>query len=80
MIEHLVAVGKDPYNVDLNADTVEYLLMNGRAVVIFDGLDELTDIALRQRVTPIGEYCCDCGLTLLIKVCRQLDRLVRWAT
>ncbi|WP_377475746.1 NACHT domain-containing protein [Plantactinospora endophytica] len=51
--EHLVAVCKAPYNVDLTADTVEYLVMNNRAVVIFDGLDELTDIGLRRRVTDL---------------------------
>src|SRR5207249_8752886 len=53
MAEHLVAVGKDPYNVGLTADTLEYLLMNGQAVVILDGLDELTDIGLRRRVTDL---------------------------
>jgi hypothetical protein len=30
---------------------VEFLLLSGRAMVIFDGLDELLDTALRQRIT-----------------------------
>jgi hypothetical protein len=29
---------------------IDYLLLNGRALVIFDGLDELLDTALRRRV------------------------------
>ncbi|SBT65673.1 NACHT domain-containing protein [Micromonospora sediminicola] len=53
LVEHLVSVAKDPYNVSLTTDTVEYLLMNGRAVVILDGLDELTDISLRSRVADL---------------------------
>jgi NACHT domain len=55
LVDHLVAVGRDPYNVDLDPDTVEYLLLNGRAVVILDGIDELTDVALRQRVVRLTE-------------------------
>ncbi len=31
-------------------DAVEYLLLNGRAVVIFDGLDELTNTSDRQEI------------------------------
>jgi hypothetical protein len=53
LVEHLVTVAKNPYNVSLTTDTVEYLLMNGRAVVILDGLDELTDVSLRARVTDL---------------------------
>jgi hypothetical protein len=55
LVDHLVAVGHDPYNVDLDEDAVEYLLLNGRAVVILDGLDELTEVALRQRVVQLAE-------------------------
>ncbi|MGK7941868.1 MAG: NACHT domain-containing NTPase [Crocosphaera sp.] len=32
------------------SDAVEYLLLNGRAVVIFDGLDELTNTSDRQKI------------------------------
>ena len=31
------------------SDAVEYLLLSGRAVVIFDGLDELTNTSDRQK-------------------------------
>ncbi|MBM2620207.1 NACHT domain-containing protein [Actinoplanes sp. LDG1-06] len=53
LAEHLVTVSRDPYNVTLTPDAVDYLLMNGRAVVILDGLDELSDVALRRRVADL---------------------------
>ena len=53
LAEYLVAAAKDPYNVGLTAEAVDYLLMNGRAVVILDGVDELTDVALRSRVADL---------------------------
>lgn len=51
LLEHLAVLARAPYNVAISADAVEYLLLNGRAIVILDGLDELTDVALRRRVT-----------------------------
>lgn len=53
--EYLADVARDPYNVDLAPDTVEYLLLNGQAVVLLDGLDELTDVSLRRRLTQLVE-------------------------
>ena len=53
LADHLVVAAREPHNVVLSADTVDYLLGNGRAVVILDGLDELTDIALRRRVAEL---------------------------
>ncbi|GAA4862312.1 NACHT domain-containing protein [Actinomycetospora straminea] len=38
------------YNVGTDVESVEYLLLNGRLTVVFDGLDELVDVALRVRV------------------------------
>ncbi len=49
----LTAVARAPYNVDLTDEATEYLLLNGRAVVFLDGLDELTDVALRRRVADL---------------------------
>jgi hypothetical protein len=51
--ELLTLIAKDPYHVTLAADEVEYLLDSGRAIVILDGLDELTDIGLRHRVVKL---------------------------
>jgi hypothetical protein len=37
----------------------EYLLLNGRAIVIFDGLDELLDTSYRQSITSDVELFCN---------------------
>jgi hypothetical protein len=44
-----------PYHVEPPAGAVDYLLLNGEAIVILDGLDELTDVALRGRVVELIE-------------------------
>jgi hypothetical protein len=53
--EYLAAVAANPYNVQMSAETIDYLLLNGRAIVIFDGLDELIDVSLRRRVVDLVE-------------------------
>ncbi|HEY1177843.1 MAG TPA: NACHT domain-containing protein [Phytomonospora sp.] len=55
LVDHLIALARQPYNVDISAEAVEYLLLNGRALVILDGLDELTDVAIRSRVVQLAE-------------------------
>jgi hypothetical protein len=59
MREHLASVARISYNVDLSVNATDYLLLNGRAVVILDALDELVDIALRDRVVRLikGVHC-----------------------
>lgn len=51
--EYLPGVARNPYNIAFSVEAVRYLLLNGRAVVILDGLDELTDLSLRQRVVDL---------------------------
>ncbi|HZM83401.1 MAG TPA: NACHT domain-containing protein [Candidatus Limnocylindrales bacterium] len=51
--EYLPGVARTPYNIPFLPEAVEYLLLNGRAVVLLDGLDELTDLSLRQRVVDL---------------------------
>jgi hypothetical protein len=51
--DYLRGVARSPYNITMSPDTVRYLLLNGRAVVLLDGLDELTDLSLRQRVADL---------------------------
>ena len=53
LAEHLAVVARDPYNVALSTEAIDYLLLNGRAVVILDGLDEMTDVSLRRRVVDL---------------------------
>ncbi|WP_433213435.1 NACHT domain-containing protein [Dactylosporangium sp. CS-047395] len=52
---YLQLAARAPYNVDLSADAVDYLLGNGQALVLLDGLDELVDPALRGRVGNLIE-------------------------
>ncbi|MFF4805772.1 NACHT domain-containing protein [Streptomyces sp. NPDC001351] len=55
MIRHLEKICRSPYNVEPPEGAVEYLLSSGRAFVLFDGLDELTDTALRRKVVEFVE-------------------------
>jgi hypothetical protein len=55
MSEHLVALCKTPYNLRPQSNVIDYLLLNGRAFVIFDGLDELVDTSLRRKVVEAVE-------------------------
>ncbi len=50
MLDWLESVCDAPYGVAAPQGALEYLLLNGRALVIFDGLDELLDTSLRREV------------------------------
>jgi len=50
MVQHLERISRAPYSLEPPESAVEYLLLSGRAFVIFDGLDELTNVALRWKV------------------------------
>lgn len=52
---HLEALCRAPYNLEPPPGAVEFLLLNGGAVVVFDGLDELVDTSLRVRVVSLIE-------------------------
>ncbi|SDN00086.1 NACHT domain-containing protein [Actinacidiphila guanduensis] len=51
----LESICRNPYNIQPPAGAIDYLLENGRALIIFDGLDELTDTSLRRKVTDFVE-------------------------
>jgi len=55
LIEYLEGVCKSPYNLSVPASAIEYMLLNNRAVVILDGLDELLDVSLRRDVVQAVE-------------------------
>lgn len=55
MVAFLESICRNPYNVEPPDGAVEYLLNSGRALVIFDGLDELTDTSLRRKVADFVE-------------------------
>lgn len=46
------------YQVEAPHDAFKYLLLNGRTIVIFDGLDELLDTSRRQEVSRAVESFC----------------------
>ena len=50
LIEYLEQTCKVFFSIEPPPNALEYLLLNGRAFVIFDGLDELLDTALRRQV------------------------------
>lgn len=48
IVRQLELLCQNPYQLDPPEHAVEYLLLNSQAFVIFDGLDELTDVTLRE--------------------------------
>jgi hypothetical protein len=55
LTEYISQVCQMPLSVTPPEGAIEYLLLNGRALVIFDGLDELLDTALRRQVVNAVE-------------------------
>lgn len=55
LLRYFEDICSDPYNLTPPRDAVEYLLRNGRAVVVLDGLDELVQPELRRRVVRLVE-------------------------
>ena len=49
LVECLADVCKSPLQLQPPKHSIEYMLLNNRAVVIFDGLDELLDINTRRQ-------------------------------
>jgi hypothetical protein len=55
LVEYLEGLCKSPYNIEAPAQAIEWMLLNDRAVVILDGLDELLDTDLRRDVVEAVE-------------------------
>ncbi|MFD6996199.1 NACHT domain-containing protein [Streptomyces mirabilis] len=55
IIEYIEKVCSAKYSTPAPEGCVDYLLLNSRAAVIFDGLDELTNTALRQDMVSAVE-------------------------
>lgn len=55
LVSYLKALCQAPYNLVAPDDAIEYLLGNGRAVVILDGVDELVEPELRRRFARLVE-------------------------
>lgn len=55
LVRYLEKLCGDPYNLRPPSQAVDYLLRNGRAIVILDGLDELVESEQRRRVVQLVE-------------------------
>jgi hypothetical protein len=53
LAHYLEQVCADPYNLEPPPNAVDYLLRNGRAVVLLDGLDELVKPELRRKFVEL---------------------------
>lgn len=53
VLHYLHAACRRPYQVEPPPQAIEYLLLNGRALVVIDGLDELGDARHREAFTAM---------------------------
>src|SRR5262249_26255984 len=58
IVEHMGRSIREDYQVDPPDGMIEYLLLTGRAFVIFDGLDELLETHRRREVVQAVESFC----------------------
>ena len=58
LIQFLSLQAASRYQLEPPPGAFEYLLLNGRALIIFDGLDELLETSFRQEVTANVEAFC----------------------
>ena len=58
ILDFIKIKANEDYQVEAPIGTFEYLLLNGRAMVIFDGLDELLETVHRQDVRNAVESFC----------------------
>ena len=59
ILQFIEATANSDYQIQPPPRAFEYLLLNGRAVVIFDGLDELLDTSYRQEISSDVESFCN---------------------
>lgn len=59
ILQHIESVCNERYQLEAPPKSFKYMLLNGRAVVIFDGLDELLDTNLRREITADVESFCN---------------------
>jgi hypothetical protein len=59
ILDHIQSVVNTRYQIQAPSGALRYMLLNGRAVVIFDGLDELLDTSYRQEISSDIESFCN---------------------
>ncbi|NKE56315.1 NACHT domain-containing protein [Lentzea sp. PSKA42] len=73
IVEHVESRLSAHYQCPAPSDAVEGLLLAGRAIVIFDGLDELVDTSRRREVTNRVElFCSRYPLTRVLVTSRRV--------
>jgi hypothetical protein len=55
LLDYLTKMCAMKYQLKIPGEAIEYWLLNGKAVVIFDGLDELLDTSVRRDVVSMVE-------------------------
>jgi hypothetical protein len=58
ILQFIEETANSTYQVEPVAGSFEYLLLNGRVIVVFDGLDELIDTGYRQEISSDIEAFC----------------------
>lgn len=58
ILQFIEVTANSKYQVQPPSRVFEYMLLNGRVVVIFDGLDELIDTSYRQEISSDVESFC----------------------
>jgi hypothetical protein len=59
IVQFMEAVANSHYQIKPPSGSIEYMLLNGRAIVIFDGLDELLDTSHRLEISDDIESFCN---------------------
>jgi hypothetical protein len=59
ILQFIETTANSDYQIQPPSRAFEYLLLNGRALVIFDGLDELLDTSYRQEISSDVESFCN---------------------
>jgi hypothetical protein len=59
ILQFIETTANSDYQIQPPSKAFEYLLLNGRALVIFDGLDELLDTSYRQEISSDVESFCN---------------------
>lgn len=59
ILQFIELTANSTYQIEAPNGAFEYLLLNGRVIVIFDGLDELLETSYRQKITSDVESFCN---------------------
>jgi hypothetical protein len=76
ILQFIEATANSDYQIQPPPRAFEYLLLNGRAVVIFDGLDELLETSYRQEISSDVESFCGSSGVMVISETNQKSKLI----